>query len=330
MKENFSHKILRVLRKIYSKLHFFNNESEYSIPKFDPDHASELIFNMLSKPEPCMIARYGAFELASVVNCLAIKAGRKDLLKFIQNRTPAWWWMGVYFKLMENNAGFFPANPETIRSFTNLMVNDSKEVDILGSWRKDELYVKDLITNSISVHLLSLEPYFAKHPWTMALKGKKVLVIHPFAELINTQYQKRNILFDNPNVLPDFQIKVMKAVQTITGEKTKYSNWFEALDAMKAEIETIDFDIALIGCGAYGFPLAAHVKRLGKKAIHLGGALQLLFGIKGKRWEDPNYAAEWGLKPNLYSDLINHEGWCRPTENLKPVSSVNVENGCYW
>lgn len=33
----------------------------------------------------------------------------------------------------------------------------------------------------------------------------------------------------------------------------------------------------------YGFPLAAHVKHKGKQAIHLGGTLQLLFGIKGNR-----------------------------------------------
>jgi glycerol-3-phosphate dehydrogenase len=47
-----------------------------------------------------------------------------------------------------------------------------------------------------------------------------------------------------------------------------------------------DYDVALIGCGAYGLPLASHVKRKGKQSIHLGGGLQLLFGIKGKRWDD--------------------------------------------
>ena len=60
---------------------------------------------------------------------------------------------------------------------------------------------------------------------------------------------------------------------------------------MKAQIDKEDFDICLIGAGAYGFPLAAYVKRKGKKAVHLGGALQLLFGIKGSRWEDPNHLA---------------------------------------
>lgn len=55
-------------------------------------------------------------------------------------------------------------------------------------------------------------------------------------------------------------------------------------------MDAVDYDIVLLGCGAYGFPLAAYAKRRGKQAIHMGGSLQLLFGIKGKRWEDQNYA----------------------------------------
>ena len=50
---------------------------------------------------------------------------------------------------------------------------------------------------------------------------------------------------------------------------------------MKSQMDQTDYDIALIGCGAYGFPLAAHAKRMGKQAIHMGGSLQLLFGIRG-------------------------------------------------
>jgi hypothetical protein len=71
---------------------------------------------------------------------------------------------------------------------------------------------------------------------------------------------------------------------------------------MKAVIDGKDFDVAIIGCGAYGFPLAAHLKRLGKKAIYMGGATQLLFGIKGKRWD--NY--------RLISNFFN-EHWVRPS-----------------
>ena len=88
--------------------------------------------------------------------------------------------------------------------------------------------------------------------------------------------------------------------------------------------------MCLIGCGAYGFPLAAHVKRTGRQAIHLGGALQLLFGIRGKRWENPTYGVkEWGLAYGCYRELMN-DYWVRPGENFKPANAEHVEGACYW
>lgn len=77
-------------------------------------------------------------------------------------------------------------------------------------------------------------------------------------------------------------------------------------------------------------PLAAHAKKQGKKAVHLGGSLQLLFGIKGRRWEDPYYGVkEWGIPYGSYSSLIN-EYWVRADKNEKPQNAMQVESGCYW
>ena len=153
--------------------------------------------------------------------------------------------------------------------------------------------------------------------WTKYLKGKKVLVIHPFASTIEQQYREnRTKLFARTDFIPKFSsLTTIKAVQTIAGHQAGYKTWFEALDYMKREIEKADFDIALIGCGAYGFPLAAHVKRMGKQAIHLGGVLQIYFGIKGKRWND------WGLY---------NEHWVSPHAEEIPQGAEHVENGCYW
>ena len=160
---------------------------------------------------------------------------------------------------------------------------------------------------------------------------QKVVVVHPFAETIEQQYLKREFLFNNKEVLPNFKsLNVIKAVQTLGEGDTRFKDWFEALDYMKTEIDKMDYDVCLIGCGAYGFHLAAHVKRSGKKGIHLGGALQLLFGIKGKRWEDPNYGVkEWGIPSGLYSNLMN-EYWVRPGENDRPKNAEKVEGACYW
>jgi hypothetical protein len=165
--------------------------------------------------------------------------------------------------------------------------------------------------------LVDLEPWYHNSPWTKALAGKKVLVIHPFEKTIKSQYKKRTKLFANPNILPKFTLKTLKAVQSLGGNSDDFSNWFDALKHMEDKISSTDFDIAIIGCGAYGLPLAAHVKRMGKKAVHLGGATQLLFGIKGKRWEDSNFK------------FIN-DYWVRPLEEEKPKAHKQVENSCYW
>jgi hypothetical protein len=173
------------------------------------------------------------------------------------------------------------------------------------------------------VDLELLNPYFSHRPWTRTLHGKVVLVIHPFAASIEAQYRKRELLFKD-DLLPGFALKTIKAVQSIAGEATEFADWFAALDSMKQQMDRADYDIALIGCGAYGLPLAAHAKRQGKKGFHIGGSLQLMFGIRGKRWENPNYNPFYD-----YSKLVN-EHWIKPAEEERPRASDKVENACYW
>jgi hypothetical protein len=99
---------------------------------------------------------------------------------------------------------------------------------------------------------------------------------------------------------------------------------------MEDQIDKEDYDICLLGCGAYGMPLAAHIKESGKQAIHFGGSLQLLFGIRGKRWETNHYGFDYfadGI--GKYPELIN-EYWIRPFNNSKFDGSQDVEGGCYW
>ena len=122
-------------------------------------------------------------------------------------------------------------------------------------------------------------------------------------------------------MMPDFELKTIKAVQTIAGEKSEFKDWFEALNWMKNEILKVDFDVCIIGCGSYGFPLAAHVKRIGKKAVQMAGSTQLLFGVKGRRWEFDPYQP--------FTNFIN-EYWVRPDQTEKPKNASIVESACYW
>lgn len=313
--------ILKALRKIYMRIAKINP----SLPQCEnnPDIVSQLIYSKLISDKPCMIARFGSTELSALVNYLGVNSSTHSYLKYIQGKQPEWWWNKNIMNQMQQWSGFFPPTPENMQKFGELMIKDIPMVDILGSWIPQEKLFKEELKQVISVNLELLNPYWSNTPWTKALAGKKILVIHPFAETIKRQYARRKLLFKNPDILPPFELKTIKAVQSLGGTN-QFKNWFDALQWMKNEMDKTDYDICLIGCGAYGFPLAAHAKRQGKKAVHIGGSLQLLFGIRGARWENPHYNETYN-----YATLMN-EYWVKPDENEKPKNAQQVEGACYW
>lgn len=278
--------------------------------------AEEVLKIKLVAEKPLMIARFGSTEIKAV-----LYPKTPFLLKPLLRRLMNYQSKGKEFLNMKILSGFFPSNEETITLFSRLMYKDMKQLDVLGSWRIEERFLKHHFAGASIVQLDNLEPYFSEEPWSEILSGKNVLVIHPFNKTIERQYyNKRKLLFKDPRVLPEFKsLQTIKAVQTIAGNQSEFNTWFDALEFMKEEIKTKDFDIAIIGCGAYGFPLAAHIKRMGKKAIHLGGATQLLFGIKGKRWvENPKF------------DTVINEHFCYPMKEDQVNNASKVEEGCYW
>ena len=270
--------------------------------------ASNEIARLVASSRPAMICRYGTGELKALVDYGLVKRGRRP-------------YRDQDYQGLEKIAGFFPLNELMIARFHERMIRDTAEIDILGSWIDEEYYLRYPLRTATRVPLRVLEPYFNEQPWTKALRGKTVLVVHPFASTIASQYARRAELFKNPDVLPDFTLKTLRAVQSIghIHGRTQFPDWFAALAWMEEQMAATEFDVALIGCGAYGFPLAAHAKRLGRKAVHLGGATQLLFGIRGNRWDN------WAEFVPLYNDA-----WIYPSEADRPDNFKEIEGGSYW
>jgi len=313
--------ILKILRRGYEKIFGFKKRTFFN-PN-PPDNvnqaASDLIYYALVSDRPCMISRMGSVEL-DCINYYKLRSenifknfiiGKIDSLNYPKN---------IVYR-MENNAGFFPPINDNLDSFSKLYLSRIKDIDILGSWLNLENNFISEFAHVARVGLEDLNAYNHKNPWSKVLEGKKVLVIHPFSESIEKQYLKREDLFVNKSILPEFKLITYRPVQSIAGsyKSLPYKDWFEALEKMEKDINTIDFDIALLGCGAYGLPLASFIKNMGKKAVHIGGSLQILFGITGRRWE-----TEYDM-----SKFIN-EHWVRPSKEEIPKNFKDVENGCYW
>lgn len=301
----------------------------------DRQSSNDKIYSLLKKGEPCMISRFGTTEINCVNNYLCVHSDKsfiKKCYEFIIDYTHTPWWNKDHFKIMSIYSGIFPPCKNTAERFSKRYLEDIPEIDLLGCHQYYEKFMP-LKKDVIKVQLEMLYPFFVERPWTRILKNKKVLVVHPFDNTIKTQYAKRKLLFENNDILPEFELKTFKAVQSVAGNKTQFKDWFEALEYMENEISKIDFDICIIGCGAYGLPLAAYVKRLGKQAIHIAGGTQLLFGILGKRWVE-QYKDIWHYRPNVdininYRPLFN-ENWIYPLPCDTPEDAIKVENACYW
>lgn len=294
----------------------------------DPDcsgeAAGDAVHALLMRDAPCMVARFGTGEMETTLRHLDISLPGSPLVKSLQlltGRIGPFWWDNSIRAGISWIAGLFPPTDEMMDRFGARMLEDCREIDLLAGWVTGEKRLHALFFPAAKcIPLPDLEPFFAASPWSRALAGKTVLAVHPFETTIRRQFEKRDRLFKDPRVLPPFELKTYRTVQSIAGNRTPFKTWFDALDHMCEAISAIDFDVALIGAGAYGMPLAAHIKRMGKKAVHMGGATQLMFGIKGGRWDHTP----------KYSEGLYNEHWSRPLPDECPGNFKTVEGGSYW
>ncbi len=263
---------------------------------------------------PCLIARIGSGELACVSFYTRWRSDRVVRLPYPHGLR----------RVLRVNAGVFPTDDASLDRFSEVFLDAVSHTDVMGVWfnRNEHRIVGRYCPDAQLVGLEGLNCVLRRDPWSAELAGKVVLVVHPFARTIESQYRtRRTLLFENPRVLPEFELKTLVAVQSSAGNECAYPSWIDALSSMRERIANIDFDVAIIGAGAYGLPLGAAVKDLGRQAVHLGAATQLLFGVRGRRWEVES--------PDDIALLFN-EYWVRPSAEETPEGAGSVEGGCYW
>jgi len=274
-------------------------------PQMDAYLTAQYIGNSIVAKKPFLVSRLGFTE----ARCLSQPGGIDEPSEFVMD-------------LIRINSGVFPAKKSQFKAFGEIYLNALGQVDLLGLIRNPaEIKLVDAHAKRVATcDLPALEPYLHPVPWSRHLQGLKVLVVHPFVESIKRQFaDHRAKIFLNPDVLPEFELNLLRAPQTLSGNNDGYKSWTDAYNIMTDKISNEDFDVAILGCGAYGLPLGAFVKTLGKVAIHLGGATQMLFGISGKRWIE---RAEFRA---IITDV-----WRTPLEAERPQGGEKVDEGAYW
>lgn len=235
---------------------------------------------------------------------------------------PGWSWRRPAKRLM-NNAGFFPVEKKAFERWQILMRNAIGATDFLCAWQTDlflrtyeEHLIHELAPGSRDFPLETLG-----RPLIPALLPFRWLVVSPFVQSIRRQLPKLRAIHDPLGKVdgdwqaPAKNCEMVRCPFQSHLEPSPYRSWEEGLDRLSEEILRKQFDVALIGAGAWSLPLAARIKETGRSAIHFGGETQLLFGIKGKRWE--NYG-------------IYNEAWISADPSEMPKHRGRVEQGCYW
>jgi hypothetical protein len=232
--------------------------------------------------------------------------------------------------LLECYLGLRQASIVGGRPLTLYFKNNINPIFWVGDDGQSAVY--DFLINQIHdrAGALSLYPFpfiekTTSHQWSLfnafreILQQKKVLILTPFSQTIENNFHNRQNFFKNYEY-PEFTAIPLTTPITYQGlpsDLYPHSDWFETVDALQADVAKIEFDIALLSCGSYAMPLGDYIVRaLGKKAIYVGGILQLYFGIMGRRYENI-----------FFTSQINEEFFVRAEERDLYLRHIEVAPG---
>jgi hypothetical protein len=232
---------------------------------------------------------------------------------------------------LECNAGIHA--PDSLAEYVAQLLAAYDHCTWIGEWdRSSPVYQatgrgQDLVAQR-TPHIpkgsaLDLEPYYVAEgspkDWMVELKGKRILVVHPFTVSLMSQSQRLAEIFPGRAWFEGCTFQFVAPPMTMAGNHGGV-DWQEHLTAFEARLPPPDsYDVALVAAGGYGMIIADRLYRGGVSVVYVGGALQLFFGVIGKRWM---------TQPAIMA-LVT-DAWVRPSMGEQPAGHKKVENGCYW
>ena len=228
---------------------------------------------------------------------------------------------------LHHTAGLFPIRKDVFLRWAEVYRESIRYLNVTAQWQdpQDHLgaYENVFLAKNLPavrrVYLAALRVRFVS--WLPQLCSRRWLVISPFRRTIESQLPRLNHLGLYKNVEPSLVERAAANCRILSCPQLPYMvppvhrDWQEGLADLQQQMESAEFDVAVIGAGAWSVPLAAHAKKLGRIGLHLGGDTQLLFGIKGGRWSN-------------VKDFNEH--WVQPLAGERPENFRLMEGGAYW
>lgn len=234
-------------------------------------------------------------------------------------------------RVMKNNAGIYISNLNSIIQYSQLYLDAFEKCELYCDWsiysnvaqyskRSFPFIYNNFKRKRVDSDTLSIFNNIHIEPWTLQLRGLRILIISAFIESIKEKIDDREKIYDI-DLFPECSFVYLKPPQT-NGSNPSRDFSLELKDFCEKIKEIKDeFDIALCSCGGYGNLVCSYIYDLKKSAIYVGGALQMYFGVYGERWINEN--------PDIMKLYLN-KYWTRPKNNEKPNDYDKIENSCYW
>ena len=270
----------------------------------DPSAGNDLIREAIGSTQPMAIGRIGALE-AQAARCYR---GQHQYPPVLQHQ------LGL-------NVGLYPAERHHLDLFCRNYLDAVEEFNVFAACgdRGEMDILRSAARRPVLVRPTAFDAWLYQRPWSEALVGRRVLVVHPFAASIEAQYARREKIWSNPRVLPKFHLRTVRMPLSPGLVAPKHPNWQSRLAALIEQIDAQPYEVMLVGAGGLSILLARHAKTTGHIGFHFGGQTQILFGIMGGRWDND---------PVVLS--FRNKYWTRPRAEETPPTVSKVEGGAYW
>jgi len=161
------------------------------------EDANEAIAAGIRTNRPFMLGRFGGIELDAISRGVYIREDGSRFAKLCRlvcgDIGPFWWDNSIKAGVCWN-AGLFPPDEDMLMRYSEQSCEDARQLDLFATypWANGmNLIAKRYCPQVKTCHLADLNFFDFTHPWTSALMGLKVLVVHPFADTIRAQYARR-------------------------------------------------------------------------------------------------------------------------------------------
>ena len=194
----FNSRNLRRVRRVIGKICRLQ-EPQYKLSELDYDGDGfgvtlrgeafqAYLQERIQSRKPLLLTRYGCGVLCGAID-YTNQPTAKNIVRYLTWQTNCLGWREMTGRNLSVGDGFYPIDKQNLTRFGRLINDIIPDIDILASIMQQETYFDNAYSPTIQKCTFEdIEPWRWKNPWTKALQGLRVLVVHPFVNTIQRQY----------------------------------------------------------------------------------------------------------------------------------------------